>query len=154
VLNLSISLEPDCNKKKWVVDKPSATDAVIEPVNILSANPPPPPGNEDVTYSIPLLVSTKTLFKEAPPGGKENGKTGSTTFVAFKIILVLPYKSTLSDFTSKLPVDLKEPDIIWSPLNVLEPVVANTEDAVLFSNKEFLEKEELKAYEELIEEDT
>ena len=152
MLNLSISLEPDCNKKKLGLEglDPSATDAVIDPVNILSVNPlpPPVPGNEDVTYKVPFKVSIKTVFRTAPPGGVENGKAGAIIVVEASVILEVPVILGVSESTSKLPVDLKEPDIIWSPLKILEPVVANTEDAVLFNSKEFLEKEALRAYEE------
>lgn len=147
VLNFSISLDPDCNKKKLGLEgfKPSATEAVIDPVNILSAKPPPPPpepGREDVTYSVPLLVSIKTVFKLAPPGGIAVGSRGAIIVLVLSNILVVPDKSTLSDLTSKLPVDLKEPDIVWSPLKILEPVIANTDEAVLFNSREFEENED------------
>jgi hypothetical protein len=96
--------------------------------------------------NITVLTVGLGVYGNANPGNAIEGE----------LITTVVEEALISPTKLNAPLILVEPVIVWSPTNIFEPVVANTEDAVPFNNLEFKAKdavianELLSAYDALI----
>jgi hypothetical protein len=96
--------------------------------------------------NITVLTVGLGVYGNANPGNAIEGE----------LITTVVEEALISPTKLNAPLILVEPVIVWSPTNIFEPVVANTEDAVPFNNLEFKAKdavianELLNAYDALV----